>query len=116
MTINIQTIDERATLVCVQGEMTIYQAARRKSQLLAALAGGLPVEIDLSGVDEIDTSGVQLLVLARREAGRHGNALSITRASPAVADALERYGLADAFGIADPGRAAGPLQGVPHEP
>lgn len=47
------------------GEMSIFQAAELKSQLLD---DPRPQVIDLSGVTEIDSAGIQLLMQARKMA------------------------------------------------
>ncbi len=76
----------------LEGELTIYRAEELKPQLLAALESGLAGDaepaFDLSAVTEIDTSGVQLLLLARREAAARGKPLQLLAASPAVRDAF----------------------------
>ena len=78
----------------IQGEMTIYLAAELKQALLAEPA---PCEIDLSGVTDIDTVGVQLLILAKREAQASGRELRLVAHSPAVTDVFELLGLASIF-------------------
>ncbi|WP_148714390.1 STAS domain-containing protein [Chitinolyticbacter meiyuanensis] len=84
----------------LDGELTIFHAAELKDVLLAALGegGGPPLTIDLSGVDELDTAGVQLLLLAKREAARHGRALAYSGHSPAVISVLELLDLAGTLG------------------
>lgn len=84
---------EGAVQLALGGPMTIYEAAEHKRELLAALAAGGGLELDLSGVDEIDTAGLQLLVLARREGARTGQPVRITGHGPALTEALGCYGL-----------------------
>jgi len=86
--------------ICLDGELTIYRAAELKPLLLQWPAGEGAVEIDLFGVDEIDTAGVQLLLLARREAQALGRALRLVGSSRAVDDALTLLNLHDQFGSA----------------
>ena len=76
----------------VDGELTIYRAAELKPALL-----GAPV-LELAGVSEIDTAGVQLLLLARREAQAQGRGWRIGARSAAVDEALALLGLADSLG------------------
>lgn len=78
-----------ATALRVEGELTIYRAAELKAELLAA------AELDLAAVTEIDTAGVQLLLLARREAQALGRSWAIAGRSSAVVDALALLGLSD---------------------
>jgi len=86
--------------ITVQGGMTIYEAAEFKAHLLAALDTGAALELDLGEVDEADSAGVQLMLLARREAARTGVALHVARLAPAVDEALDRWGLRAAFAAA----------------
>ena len=79
-------------------ELTIYRADEIKQQLLALLQGSAALEIDLSQVAEIDTAGLQLLMLARREALARGRALRFVRPSAAVDEALALLALAPFFG------------------
>jgi anti-anti-sigma factor len=88
-----------ATLA-LAGELTIYRAAELKAELLEAVQRGAATgtEIDLSGVTELDTCGVQLLMLAKRCAQEQGGALRLMGHSPAVLDAFELFDLAGWFG------------------
>ena len=74
------------------GEMTIYHAAELKPVLLGALDQSDEIEIDLSGVSEIDTAGVQLLMLMKREAVATDKKLTLSGHSPAVLDVFELLG------------------------
>jgi anti-anti-sigma factor len=71
----------------LEGELSIYRAAELKPLMLAALDDRV-AGFDLSEVTEIDTAGVQLLLLARREAAARGLALRLASASPAVRSAF----------------------------
>lgn len=95
--------------VALAGSMTIYEAAAQKGELLAALAGAPALELDLGGVDEADTAGLQLLLLLAREAASDGKPVRVVSLSPALVEVLDRYGLASAFAdlpAGDPVRAA----------
>ena len=61
-----------ANRLAIQENMTIYQAQAQKDLLLSALAGTDSLELDLSRVAEIDTAGLQILMLVKREAARGG--------------------------------------------
>ena len=52
----------------VEGALTIYEVARDKPVLMEMLQQAADLEIDLHRVDQIDTAGLQLLVLAKRNA------------------------------------------------
>ena len=51
----------------IEGELTIYTAAAIKQQLDQLLGRSAELEIELSQVSEMDTAGLQLLILAKRE-------------------------------------------------
>lgn len=84
--------------LALSGEMTIYNAAAIKEQLLAALDATQELELDLGQVGEIDTAGCQLLIMAKREAARRGKSLHLVEHSPAVLDVLNFYNVAAFFG------------------
>ena len=83
-------------LLRIEGEMTIYRAAELKQALLAEPA---PLEIDLSGVTEIDTAGVQLLMLAQKAAQARQRELRLLAPSPAVMEVFELLDVAAHFGV-----------------
>ncbi len=58
--------DARVTL---SGEMTIYNAAQIKATLAEAMRDAAEVEVDLSGIADIDTAGLQLMLIAKRHPG-----------------------------------------------
>lgn len=75
----------------IDGEFTIYRAAELAAAMKAALAelpAGGAFEVDLSGVTEMDSAGVQLLVAARRSTDESGRTLRVAGHSPAVAEVL----------------------------
>jgi anti-sigma B factor antagonist len=78
----------------IDGELTIFRAAELKPALLAEP----PVtEIDLSGVTDLDTAGVQLLMLAKKTAVTQGRDLHLTGHSAVVMDVFELLNLAAHF-------------------
>ena len=98
MAITIETGAGGRYKAVVEGSMTIYEAAADKPLLLRALAMAKETEIDLSSVDEMDSAGLQLLILVKRESLKAGKALRLTGHSPASLDVLERYNLGAYFG------------------
>ena len=78
----------------IEGELTIQTAADRRAALLAMIESesgsepGSELVLDLSGVTELDTAGLQLLLLVQREAAALGGRLTLRAAGPAVADVL----------------------------
>ncbi len=83
----------------VNGEMTIYTAMECRDLLRQCLhAGEKEVEIDLSGVTEIDSAGLQLLIQAKRAGARLGKPVRLVSHSPAVLEMIDLYQLAPEFG------------------
>lgn len=83
--------------VCLDGELSIYRAAALKQVLLAPLAAGTVIELDLAGVTEIDSAGVQLLMLAKRTALAVGGDLRLAASSRPVLEVLALLGLGAMF-------------------
>lgn len=81
-----------------EGSMTIYEAAQLKPLMLEALQKHQHIEIDLSEVAEMDTAGMQLLLLLKRTANRTGKSVALVAHSPASLDVIDRYNLGGYFG------------------
>ncbi|MBV5298228.1 MAG: STAS domain-containing protein [Rhodoferax sp.] len=79
----------------IEGELTIFRAMELKPAMLPTppLA-----EIDLSGVTDLDTAGVQLLMLAKKTAQAEQRELRLTGHSPAVLEVFELLNVAAFFG------------------
>ena len=97
MAITAQTVDGVSQLR-IAGEMTIYTAAELKAELMIHMAQPGDLEIDLSEVSELDSAGLQLLILAKREALREERSVHLTGHSRAVLDVLDICNLAPYFG------------------
>lgn len=82
----------------LDGELTIYCAAELKAQLMEAWGGDAPLEVDLSGITEVDGAGLQLLILAKREALRSGKSVRFVGHSPAVLEVIDLANLSGQFG------------------
>jgi anti-anti-sigma factor len=87
-----------ASRLALRENMTIYQAQAQKEQLLAALAATEDLELDLSGVGEMDTAGLQLLLLLKREVLQQGKRLTIISHSPSVQRIFDFCNLVGVFG------------------
>ena len=61
----------------IEGEMTIYRAEELKQALLEPLQPHTTLEVNLSAVTELDTAGVQLLMLAKRTAQKQEGQLRL---------------------------------------
>jgi anti-sigma B factor antagonist len=82
----------------IESDMTIFTAATLKKELMEYIAHPCECEISLSEVSKIDSAGIQLLILAKREAIRHNTPLRLTDRSQAVLDIMDTYNLAAYFG------------------
>lgn len=93
------TLDTSATpaRLTLAGEMTIYAAAELHGRLLAALDDCSALRIDLAAIEEIDSAGLQLLILARQHAAAAGKPLGLAALSRPVRELLELYDLAGYF-------------------
>jgi anti-anti-sigma factor len=92
--LNIETtVDGTRTCLRLDGDLTVDCVTSAKHDLLAALGQHTEVELDLSAVDEIDSAGMQLLVLLLREARALDKTLRLGPCSTAVARLIALFGL-----------------------
>ncbi len=85
--------DADLSVLCIEGEMTIYRAEELKQTLLAAVARLPVLEVNLSAVTELDTAGVQLLILAKELAKSKNKEMRLVAHSPAVVEVFELLNL-----------------------
>jgi anti-sigma B factor antagonist len=76
----------------LQGEWTIHAIAQHREAMLV-LVNEAHVEFDASGINEMDSAGLQLLLAAQRSLALQGRELRLTQASEVVRNVLESYGL-----------------------
>lgn len=81
----------------IEGEMIVSSAAAIRDEILAALpaCSGDDLEVDLSGVSEIDTAGLQIMLQIKRKCGAR---LRLVNHSPAVLQILDLSNLGALFG------------------
>ena len=84
VTINVEKNNGLCKMQIV-GEMTIFTAAELKKELIDNLGNCSDIEIDLSQVSEMDTAGLQLLLLIYMEGSRSNKSVRLTSFSPSVA-------------------------------
>lgn len=91
------------TVMSVAGEIDLYTAPRLHSELAAALAGGDPVRIvvDMSGVEFCDSTGMNVLLAAQRNAREGGGELELAGPRPAIRKILQVTGLETVFTVLD---------------
>lgn len=82
-------IEKKRRSVIVSGEMNIYSAREGFDKLLPLLRESAATSLDLGQVTEFDSSGLQLLLMASREAEAAGKKFQIRPVSAPVLEALE---------------------------
>jgi anti-sigma B factor antagonist len=87
----------------VQGEIDLYTVPRLQRELSNVLASGESVRliVDLSGVDFCDSTGVNVLLAAHRQAREKGGDLELAAPRPAVRKILQVTGLETVFTVTD---------------
>jgi len=82
----------------VTEDLTIYHALDQKNLLLDALLTCDVLELDLLQVGDIDTAGLQLLIMLKKEAQRTGKRVAIVAHSQAVQSVIDFCNLAAELG------------------
>jgi anti-anti-sigma factor len=100
MQLEHQSLPDGSAALRLSGELTIYHAAALRDALLPLAAEAGAWTLDLSGVTDIDSAGIQVLLAARRTLAVRGAVVRLTACGGAAQDALSLYGMADAFGAA----------------
>ncbi|MGZ5050983.1 MAG: STAS domain-containing protein [Methylobacter sp.] len=91
--------DDGMMHLSIKDDMTIYNAESLKETLLAFFHPGTrELHLDLSAVAEIDSAGVQLLLLLKAEAQKRGFTLKLLGHSEAVVEVFELLKLGAYFG------------------
>lgn len=86
--------------VAIDGELNIYRAADLKTLLQGELQRSAVLEVDLAGVTEVDSAGLQVLMLAKQTARTENRELRLVGHSPAVLEVFELLDLGGWFGDA----------------
>lgn len=81
------------------GDLNIYTVATVQQQLLKALNGGQPIDLDLGEVSEFDSAGVQQLLVLKRECDALGRGLRITAISDSVREVFTLLNLNELFAV-----------------
>ena len=89
---------QSATAVGIEGEMTIYTAAEQYAGLRERLRNHKELELDLSAVTELDSAGVQVLMMLKKEMDHAGGQLHLVNHSRPVVDVFELLDLQSHFG------------------
>ncbi|WP_333875275.1 STAS domain-containing protein [Methylobacter sp.] len=90
---------DEALCVSIKDDMTIYNSQSLKETLLSYCHSGTQeLQLDLSAVTEIDSAGLQLLLLLKAEAQKRGFTLRLVQHSEAVIEVFELLKLGMYFG------------------
>jgi anti-anti-sigma factor len=82
-------------VVRLGGELTIYHATELRQALLPLFLQHRALDIDLAAVTEIDTAGIQVLIVSKREAHKADCMMQLVHSSEPVADVLKTLSLTD---------------------
>lgn len=90
--------------LAIAGEFTIFTALETKALLMNAIASAAPysdgeIGIELSQVTDIDSAGLQLMVMARREARQQGKRLHFVRCSDSVTELIALCEMTEYLGV-----------------
>ena len=88
-------VEQRGDTTCIKivDEMTIYTAAEHKVALGTHLQGGRDIEVDLAEVSEIDSAGLQLLMMLKAECKHAAKTIHYVHHSQPVIEVLELLSL-----------------------
>lgn len=81
-----------AAQVSIEGEMTIFTALELRDEMFAALQPGSELTVDMSCVTEMDSSGIQLLLMMRKETTEQGGTFKLGSTSVAAANVMATLG------------------------
>ena len=88
MGLKIRNYKNKSTLK-IDGELTIYTAQEYKKHLVEKFTPFKFLEVDLEGVEEIDSCGLQLLAAMSKQLSDSGSEINIIAASDVAKDALD---------------------------
>lgn len=81
----------------ISGDLKIYDAIKTKEEVLKDFSSFRELKLDVSQIEELDASGLQLLILLRKEAKLQQMRFELVAASTPVMKLLELYRLRDWF-------------------
>lgn len=89
----------------IEGELTIYTATELKEQLLQEFGKCKQLQLDLSGVEEVDSAGMQILLLVRKQAIAEEKTLTLSKTSESLECYIDLFNLWDFFQLNVPEKA-----------
>ena len=99
LAIVVEMTDEDLSTVTLTGDLGVASAAPLLQWIADLLAVGLDVVVDLSGVDDIDSSGAAVLARGQRGAGQLGRRFALRHPSAAVSRAFDAFEMNEVFNI-----------------
>ncbi len=97
MAIKIETKDN-INQIHIEGDLTIYEVADYLDKLKQNLMADKAVELDLGAVEELDTSGLQLITAVCKQASDNGADIRFVAMSDEVDEAVHNCRLLHALG------------------
>ncbi len=97
---------DRMAVVRVSGELDLLTAPELQAALAPLQAEGTDIELDMGGLEFIDSTGVHLVLQAFQASRRDGWELVLSGAREEVRRAFELVGLLDRLPFRDPGQSA----------
>lgn len=82
-----------SAIVKLHGALTVYEAAAIRDELLESLDAHTGLTVDLTDVNEIDVTGVQILHAAGLAAANEKKSISFRGASARTIDVIKMLGL-----------------------
>jgi len=98
LAIDVKQLKNAIVHLTINDEMTIYTALEQKNALAKYLINNKELQVDLSGVSEIDSAGLQILMFMKREANDRHIKLSLINHSQPVVEVFELLKLGNHFG------------------
>jgi anti-sigma B factor antagonist len=102
------------TVVSLTGDLDIASTGEFRSTLDALFAGGrVDVVVEISGVEFIESSGLNALVIASREAERNGGSLVVVAPSRYVSRVFDVVRIGESLEVVGSLQAASTVGGIP---
>ncbi len=89
----LREVNDGGAIVKFDGGLTVYEAAAIREELVECLDAHAGLTLDLTGVNECDVTGVQLLLSAGLTARAENKSFAIQGANTGVNDIIKGLGL-----------------------
>ena len=88
-----KSVEKPSTTLALAAECMVSDAGSLKETLAALLDEPLPVTLDITALQRVDTAGLQVITAFIRERAGHGRAVEWQGTAPALATAARLLGL-----------------------